>query len=631
MREFSNVPWDDGSCRILWCPPSHQEMVLVPHYAHASARAPRPSHLPTSLTVSTGQVSLYHQRGSTMQSAASAAHSSCHIVPFVSMGRECPQARPDDRSDGWMAPLPDSIGASTPSCSPHHGMSFANMGGERTRAGSNNRLYGSMAPLPATTGVATPLPSLASPSLPARSPLSPSTTEGGGYYLTAWTATLLVRVTPSKHPMATVKWAPCANAGDVLEYTRTILEYWDANASPQEKTLCNEDNAGPPLSSRLSPRERLIANEQSGVCRAQWVCTYLTTFVSPSHPHHWMGGSSAGLMAPSLATTGAAMPSPSSARPSPLAWSTPSQPKQTMGGSSEASMAPSSTSSRTAMPLPSLASPSLPACSSSSPPNITGGGASLAHHWAATVLQCWKRCIWLCCWFGQQATLKQKRICLQALCRGASTYVSLVQGNCYLPPPPTKKSSNPKVLNHPFRTRGQPLPPRKMRRRHKPPRCCPGWRHRPRAPNPGGRPSCMPLVFWATQTMAASSLLGGGEPKLMSYISPTSAASTIQWEYRLYLSRCTRRILPCLSGAYKSQPGCTVAPEEWVAMLNASYHTNLASMHKQWAPFPFLALFSYLSNPRRVNHCTWSALSTDWDAAQREIKTRHVLLTESWS
>ena len=41
---------------------------------------------------------------------------------------ECPQAWLHDRTDGWMAPLPNSFGASTPSCSPRHVMSFENVG-----------------------------------------------------------------------------------------------------------------------------------------------------------------------------------------------------------------------------------------------------------------------------------------------------------------------------------------------------------------------------------------------------------------------------------------------------------------------------------------------------------------------
>jgi hypothetical protein len=402
-----------------------------------------------------------------------------------------------------MAPSPDSFGASTPSRSPRHVTSFENMGGERTWARLNDRSYGSMAPSPASIGAATPLPSSDSPSLPARSSPSPSTTKRRGYYLTVRTAKPSVRVTPSSHPTAIVEWAARVNVDDIFESAHEILAYWDANASPQEKTLCDEDTAGPPRSSRLPPREKILANEQSGVRRTQWVCTYLVMSVSPSHPNHRMGGRSAGSMAPLPDTTGAAMP------------------------------------------LPSLARRSPPAQFSPSPPIILGEGASLAEHRAATVLQCWKRRIWLRRWFDQQARLKQKRLHLQALCRGASTYASSVRGNRCPPPTPTEKSSDPKFLNHPFRSRGQPLPPRKMRRRHKRPRRRPGCRHRPRAPNTesGGGPSCMPLIFWATQTLAASVLLGVGDggSTFIPYVSPTTAATTIQKAYRYYTIRWVTR------------------------------------------------------------------------------------------
>jgi hypothetical protein len=50
--------------------------------------------------------------------------------------------------------------------------------------------------------------------------------------------------------------------------------------------------------------------------------------------------------------------------------------------------------------------------SSSSPSQLSlnRGGASLAEHCAATVLQCWKRHLWLHRWFNQQAKLKEKRL-----------------------------------------------------------------------------------------------------------------------------------------------------------------------------------------------------------------------------
>ena len=115
MRQFSDLPRDDGSRRFQRCPPSHHEMALPPHLAQASARAPRPSRPTPSSTVLSAQVSPYQQRGSTMPSAVSP-------TPLA-------QAAPPCRSDGWMAPSPISFGASTPSYSPCCAMSSASMGG----------------------------------------------------------------------------------------------------------------------------------------------------------------------------------------------------------------------------------------------------------------------------------------------------------------------------------------------------------------------------------------------------------------------------------------------------------------------------------------------------------------------
>ncbi len=151
----------------------------------------------------------------------------------------------------------------------------------------------------------------------------------------------------------------------------------------------------------------------------------------------------------------------------------PSQPLHCMGGSL-GPMAPSPLNHQVKCPSTGMARPPPPACltkttspqrmlslSSPSQPSLNRGGASLAEHQAATVLQCWKLRIWLCCWFDQQATLKQKCLRLQALCRGALAYASLVWGYCRPPPTPTKKTSDLKVLRHPFCTRGQLLPSRK--------------------------------------------------------------------------------------------------------------------------------------------------------------------------
>jgi hypothetical protein len=224
-----------------------------------------------------------------------------------------------------------------------------------------------------------------------------------------------------------------------------------------------------------------------------------------------------GSMAPSPATTEAAMPSPGLAHPSTPAWSYPSHPHRTVGGIPEGSMAPSPATTEAATPLPSSARPFLPTWSSPTRPLPTMGGsaASAACHalepnhqrlastmskhpgfadaypwvmealnavalelqcWyrqhsihqylarqtrrrlAATTIQCWKRCIWLNRWFAQQALQCQKRLCLQLLCRGTSAYAVSVRGDRRPPPTPTDKTSDPKVLRHPFRDCGLPLP-----------------------------------------------------------------------------------------------------------------------------------------------------------------------------
>jgi hypothetical protein len=137
MRQSYDLPQNDGSCRSR-CPPSHHEMALTPSYAQASARAPQPSPPSTHSPVSSGKVSPHHQQGSTMPSAAPAAYSPRHLVPFASMGGGSPHTWPHDR------------------------------------------LYGLMAPSPATTEAAKPLPSSAHPFLPTRSsPTHPLPMMGG--------------------------------------------------------------------------------------------------------------------------------------------------------------------------------------------------------------------------------------------------------------------------------------------------------------------------------------------------------------------------------------------------------------------------------------------------------------------
>ena len=100
----------------------------------------------------------------------------------------------------------------------------------------------------------------------------------------------------------------------------------------------------------------------------------------------------------------------------------------------------------------------------------------------------------------------------------------------------------------------------------------------------------MPLIFWATQTIAASNLLGVEDINITSYISPTSAASTIQYAYRHHIIRRNCRIIPCLR-----------VTEKWAADSNAYYCSTLASMYQKWAHLPFAALVSYLTNFRRLH------------------------------
>jgi hypothetical protein len=125
MRQSYELSQDDGSRRFHQCPPSHHEMVVMPHYAQASAQAPRLSHPSTHSPVSPGKVSPYHQQGSTTLWAA-------HPAPLAQA--DPPEyGDPPSRSVGLMAPFPTmSFGVSTPLYSPHSSVSFESMGGEYT-------------------------------------------------------------------------------------------------------------------------------------------------------------------------------------------------------------------------------------------------------------------------------------------------------------------------------------------------------------------------------------------------------------------------------------------------------------------------------------------------------------------
>ncbi len=124
-------------------------------------------------------------------------------------------------------------------------------------------------------------------------------------------------------------------------------------------------------------------------------------------------------------------------------------------------------------------------------------------------------------------------------CCVASAYAVSVRGDCRPPPTPTDKTSDPKVLRHPFRDRGLPLPQRRQARQNNRPRCRPGRRHWPRAPNSGGGPLCMPLCLWAAQSaVAASELCVETRRSLFSpYLPPHTAATAIQHVYRSYIDK----------------------------------------------------------------------------------------------
>jgi len=169
-----------------------------------------------------------------------------------------------------------------------------------------------------------------------------------------------------------------------------------------------------------------------------------------------------GSMAPSPASPGVATPSPRSANPSPPTRSTPS-PLTTAGGrgGSRRFMLALATLEYLGYKRSDLMYPIV------SEIQFWYRRHSIRRYLerltqrrlAATTLQCWKWHIWLDRWFAQQYLQRQKRLCLQSLCRGATAYAMSVRGDRRPPPTPTEKPSDREVLNHPFRSRGQPLPP----------------------------------------------------------------------------------------------------------------------------------------------------------------------------
>ncbi len=304
-----------------------------------------------------------------------------------------------------------------------------------------------------------------------------------------------------------------------------------------------------------------------------------------------------GLMAPSPATTEAAMPLLSSAHPFLLTRSSPTHPLPTMGGSAALAASRALLCSQQCMAFTMSTCPGF----ADANPWVIEEINAVAHelqcwyqrhsicwylawqtrwHLATTTIQCWKRHICLDRWFAQQALQRQKRLRLQLLCRGTLAYAVLVWGDCRPPPTPTNKTSDPKVLRYPFRDRGLPLPRRRRARQNNCPRCRPGQRHWPRAPNSGGGPLCMSLCFLAAQSAVAASELcvGTGRSLFSPYLPPHTAATAIQRVYRSYVDKVIKEYFPphtaataiqCVYPSYVDKV-ITEWLQEWQAMPDLS-------------------------------------------------------------
>jgi hypothetical protein len=276
----------------------------------------------------------------------------------------------------------------------------------------------------------------------------------------------------------------------------------------------------------------------------------------PSHSHQTMGGIPEGLMAPSTATTEAATPSLSLARPFLLTQSSPTHPLPTMGGSAALAACHALECSQQRLAFTMSKCPGFADANPWVMVNINSVTLELQcwyqphsicqylarqtqQHLATTTIQCWKQRICLNCWFAQQALQRQKCLRLQLLCRSASAYAVSVRGDCRPPSTLTDKTFDPKVLRHPFQDCGLRLPQRRQAQQNNCPRCRLGQRNRPCAPDSGGGPLCMPLCFWAAQsTVAALELcIGTGRSLYSLYLPPHTAATAIQRLYCFYIDK----------------------------------------------------------------------------------------------
>ncbi len=171
-----------------------------------------------------------------------------------------------------------------------------------------------------------------------------------------------------------------------------------------------------------------------------------------------------------------------------------------------------------------------------------------------------------------------------------------VRGDCRPPPTPTDKPSAPKVLRHPFRDRGLQLPQWRRAQRNDCPRCRPGRRNQPCDPNSGGGgPLCMPLCFWATQTVVAASglFVAATRSKFTPYLPPHSAAVCIQRPYRHHYVNYARDTLPIPRGPFRSILGSKDHSDKQTLDSNASYRHFIPHLYQAWAGRPFIEMVHY--------------------------------------
>jgi hypothetical protein len=276
MRQSYNLSQEDGSRRSHQCPPSYHKMALTPEYAQASARAPQPSQPSTGPPMLLAPVSPYHQQGSTMPSTAPVAHSSCHLVPFASMGGGSPQMQPHDCLYGLMVPSPRLSAVKTPLVS--------------------KLVFYQPARL------AAPLDAEALADLKATSQDIAFTISKDRQIPDGWGVVHLAR------HMDFLTGRLCA-----IEALSGKLNCEKARRRGGIATFRNRQFRHHPCDQYTDGFGRILDELQDKLgYSALWLLSKLTVpAAAPSHPHQTLGGSSTGSMAPSSATAEAATPSPS--------------------------------------------------------------------------------------------------------------------------------------------------------------------------------------------------------------------------------------------------------------------------------------------------------------------------------